>query len=82
MLERKSFRLLNPVVVDLIQIHFLRGIVHIVFMRGVAGPVPTGSVDLDRDQFICRKVRADDIDDLPGSVSAATQTADDINRRD
>src|SRR5713101_1427321 len=82
MLKRESFRLANPVIIDLVQIDFCRRIVYVVLVGWIAGPVSTGRINLDDHEFVCRKSRHHHIHDLTRRISATTQTADDITGGD
>src|SRR5215469_9988325 len=66
--------MVDPIVIDLIQIDFGGRIVDIMLMWRIARPVPTRRVDLDSDQPVCGKLRGHHIDNLSGSIPAATQT--------
>ena len=54
-LQRKAAPVPHAVVVDLIQIDFLRWLMHIVFVRRITRPVATRSVDLENNQLVGRK---------------------------
>jgi hypothetical protein len=77
-LKGEAFRMVNPVIVNLVQVNFLWGIMDIMLMGGVARPVSARSVDLHGDQAVGRKLWPDDVNDLARSVLASPQTADDI----
>jgi hypothetical protein len=78
-LESEAFvRTIDAVVVDFVEVDLGGGIVDIVLVWRKAGPVAAGSVDLDDNEFVGGEVRADDVDDLAGSVSTATEAANDV----
>ena len=78
-LERETFLgAIDAVVVDFVEVHFRGGIVDVVFVGREAGPVAAGSVDLDDDEFVGWEVRTDDVHDLAGSVSTATEAANNV----
>jgi hypothetical protein len=81
-LKGEAFRMVNPIVVNLVQVNFLRGIVDIVLVGRVARPVSARSVDLHSDQAVGRKLWPDYVNDLARSVLTSPQTADDIPRSD
>ena len=64
MLEGEGLGLVHAVVVDLVEIDFARWIVHIMLMGRITRPVSAGGIDLDHDEFVRRKGRRDDVDDL------------------
>lgn len=76
------FWAVDAIVVDFVEIDFGRGIVDIVFVGRKAGPVAAGSVDLNDDKFIRGEIWTDDVDDLAGCVSTATEAANDVVRGD
>jgi hypothetical protein len=47
MLERESLRLLDSVIVNLVQVDFAGRIVYIVLVGGVAGPISARRINLD-----------------------------------
>src|SRR5882757_11541645 len=78
-LECKAFfRAADAVVVDFVEVDFGGGIVDVVFVGRKAGPVAAGSVDLNGDKFISGEIWSDDVDDLAGCVSTATEAANDV----
>ena len=81
MLQGKTSRLGNPVIVDFVQIHFRGRIVSIVLMRRIARPVSTWRINLDHHQFVGRKRRGNHVDDLPRGVPSAPEAAYDVVRR-
>src|ERR1700751_3102796 len=82
-LQREAlFGMIDAVIIDFIQVHFGGRIVDVVFVRRKARPVTAGSVDLDDDEFVGWEIWTDDIHDLAGSVSTATEAANDVFRSD
>src|SRR5215510_87996 len=71
-----AIRMAYFVVVNLLQIDFIRRVVDVVFVRRIAGPVAAWSVDLDYEQSLSGKLRRQDMVDLPGGISSST----DFNR--
>src|SRR5579862_2589713 len=78
MLQGKSFRLADAVIVDFVEVHFRWGIVHVVLMRRIARPVSPRRINLDHHQLVSWKCGRDDIDDLPRRVAASAQGAGDV----
>jgi len=56
--------MVNPAIVNLIQVNFLRGIMDIMLVGRVAGPVAARSIDLYSNQMVGRKLWTDDVNDL------------------
>src|SRR5260370_23806170 len=78
MLKCKSFRLPNPVIIDLVQIDLGWRIVHVVLVGWIAGPVSARRINLDDHEFVRGKSWHHHIHDLPRRISTTPQTADDI----
>ena len=78
LLQREAFRLLDSIVVNFIEIDLQRGIVDLVLVRRIAGPVAAGSINLNYHQFIRWKSGWHDVYDLPGGISAAAQITGDV----
>src|ERR1700693_4044369 len=72
--------MLDPVVVNFIQIHFSRWVVYIMFMRRITRPVSSRRVYLDDHQLIGGEIRPDNIYNLTRSIAPSTQTAGHIVR--
>src|SRR5580704_5117164 len=81
-LHRKTVRLAEAVIINLIQIDFARRIVHVVLVGGPARPIPAGCINFNYHQLIRWKRGRDDVHNLPRGISAAAQAADDIAGRD
>jgi len=78
-LEREAFfRTVDAVVVDFVEVDFGGGIVHVMFVGRKAGPVAAGRIDLNDDKSVGGEIWTDDVDDLAGCVSPATEAANDV----
>ena len=73
-LQRESFfGVIDPVIIDFIEINLSWRSMYVVFVRWVTRPVSSRSVHLNDHQFVSRRVRANDLDNLARSISTATE---------
>ena len=81
-LERISLGFVDPVVINFVEVHFKRGVVHIMLVRRIARPISARRIDLAEQEFIGRKFRANNVDDLPSAITPATNFFAAIRWRD
>src|SRR5260370_26487270 len=78
-LQGKSFVwMVDAVIVDFVEVYFLRGIMHVVLVRRITGPVTTRRVHLDHHEFVRGEVGTNDVHDLARGISSAAQTGDNV----
>src|SRR5262250_735323 len=77
-LQGEACGLVEPVVVDFIQVNFSRGSVYVVLVGRIAGPVAPRRIDLNYYNLISRKIRLNDVHDLSRSIAAASQGTGDV----
>ena len=69
-------------VVGLFQMGFTRGVIGIVFVRWIAGPVAVGGDDFDHQQTLRIEITKQDVADQTAVTAAASLTALTILRAD
>src|SRR5215471_15917784 len=74
-LQGKTRGLIEPVVVNFIQVNLGRRRVHVVFVGRIAGPVSPGGIYLNHYNFVSREAGLNDVHNLPRSVPAPAQSA-------
>src|SRR5262245_13461002 len=72
----------DPVIIDFFQIHFARGIMHVMLVGRVARPVPAGCIDLAHEQAMRLESGLDNMVDLARCVTASADFYSNIRRRD
>src|SRR4029077_11064876 len=70
-LDRIAFGPIDPVVVELFQVHFPGRVVYIVLVRRIAGPVTAGGINLHNQEPLSGKLWRDNVIYLAGGIGAS-----------